>query len=261
MLYILHNKGTGELDSCSKISGRIWKIMRKSPLFRGKCRATMVERCVCMKDFPFFTTEYGVASLVLREIPYKEEAYISIRDVQPGQEKELLQECVSFCRMCGGEKIYAAGHECLEEYPLHTAVLEMRGPVRPDPEKTEHLFPVTEATVSQWRQLYNEKMRSVDCAATQTAFDEKRIIESGGAYFVHHGGELLGIGWLEENKLLAVCGGKPGAGERVMHTLMTLVEDEQMILEVASTNARAIHLYEKLGFLPTREIKRWYRVL
>ena len=35
----------------------------------------------------------------------------------------------------------------------------------------------------------------------------------------------------------------------------------QKILEVASTNARAIHLYEKLGFLPTREIKRWYRVL
>ena len=77
----------------------------------------------------------------------------------------------------------------------------------------------------------------------------KKIKAECGAY-VEDGGTLL-----------AVCGGKPGAGERVMHTLMTLVEDEQMILEVASTNARAIHLYEKLGFLPTREIKRWYRVL
>ena len=214
-----------------------------------------------MKDFPFFTTEYGVASLVLREIPYKQEAYITIQDAQPGQAEDLLKECVSFCRMCGGEKIYSAGHEILEKYPLHTTVLEMRGPVLPDPDKTEHLFPVTDATVSQWRQLYNEKMRSVDCAATQTAFDEKRIVGSGGAYFVHQAGELLGIGWLEGNKLLAVCGAKPGAGERVMHTLMTLVDEDQMVLEVASTNVKAIRLYERLGFIKVREIKRWYRVL
>ena len=261
MLYMSHNKGAGELDSCSKICGRIWKIMRKSPLFRGKCRATMVERCVCMKDFPFFTTEYGVASLVLREIPYKEEAYISIRDVQPGQEKELLQECVSFCRMCGGEKIYAAGHECLDEYPLHTAVLEMRGPVRPDPEKTEHLFPVTEATVSQWRSFYNEKILPIDNAATMTAFDEKRIVQSGGAYFVHENGELLGIGWLDDTELLAVAAAEPGTGRAVLNTLMSLIEGAQMHLEVASTNERAIRLYEKMGFIKTKEISRWYKII
>ena len=67
-----------------------------------------------MKDFPFFTTEYGVASLVLKEIPYKGEAYITLRDAQPGQEAELLAECVSFCRMAGAEKILAAGHSVLE---------------------------------------------------------------------------------------------------------------------------------------------------
>ena len=32
-----------------------------------------------MKDFPMFTTEYGIASLVLKEIPYKKEAYIMLR--------------------------------------------------------------------------------------------------------------------------------------------------------------------------------------
>lgn len=214
-----------------------------------------------MKDFPFFTTEYGVASLVLKEIPYKEEAYITIQDVQPGQEDALLKECTSFCRMCGAEKIYAAGREYLEKYPLHTAVLEMRGTAWVDKEKLRNLFPVTDGTVKQWRDIYNEKMRHVDCAATQTAFDEKRIIESGEAYFVHDEGELLGVGWLEDNKLLAICGAKTGAGEQVMHTLMSLVEEEQMVLEVASTNAKAIRLYEKLGFIKTRELKRWYRVL
>ena len=45
-----------------------------------------------------------------------------------------------------------------------------------------------------------------------------------------------------------------------MHTLMSLVEGDQMTLEVASTNKKAIRLYEKLGFLVTRELERWYSV-
>lgn len=213
-----------------------------------------------MKDFPFFTTEYGIASLVLKEIPYREEAYITLRDVQPGQEEDLLAECVSFCRMAGAERIYAAGHDFLERYPLHTAIYEMRGQICAEADKLENLFPVTESTVGQWRRIYNEKMRTVDCAATQTAFDEKKILSSGGAYFVHHQGELLGIGWLEGSELLAVCGVKPGAGARVMLTLMSLVDGEQMMLEVAATNHRAIRLYEKLGFIKVGEKQRWYRV-
>ena len=58
-----------------------------------------------VKDFPMFTTEFGVASLILKEIPYRSEAYIIIQDTQ--QPEQLLQECISFCRMCGAEKIYA----------------------------------------------------------------------------------------------------------------------------------------------------------
>lgn len=213
-----------------------------------------------MKDFPFFTTEYGIASLVLKEIPYREEAYITLRDAQPGQEENLLAECVSFCRMAGAEKIYAAGHDFLETYPLHTAIYEMRGQICVETDKLENLFPVTESTVGEWRRIYNEKMRTVDCAATQTAFDEKKILSSGGAYFVHHEGELLGIGWLDGSELLAICGVKSGAGARVMHTLMSLVTDDRITLEVASTNEKAIRLYEKLGLIKVREKQRWYRV-
>ena len=213
-----------------------------------------------MKDFPFFTTEYGVASLVLKEIPYREEAYITLLDAQPGQEGALLKECVAFCRMAGAEKIYATGHEMLETCPVHCAVTEMRGMAWVDPAKLKNLFPVTEASVGRWREIYNEKMRQVDNAATMTAFDEKTIVSSGGAYFVHDNGELLGIGWLEDTKLLAVAATEKGAGERVMHTLMSLVEGAAMTIEVACTNEKALRLYEKLGFLPTREIAAWYQV-
>ena len=67
-----------------------------------------------MRDFPIFTTEYGVSSLVLKEIPYKKQAYIRIRDVQEAYFAEHLQECVSFCRMCGAEVIFAEGNDKLE---------------------------------------------------------------------------------------------------------------------------------------------------
>ena len=44
-----------------------------------------------MKDIPFFTTDYGVAGLILKEVPYKKEAYIRILEAQPGFLPELLK--------------------------------------------------------------------------------------------------------------------------------------------------------------------------
>ena len=45
-----------------------------------------------MKDFPVFPTSHGAASLTLKEIPYRREAYIKI---QSTQEPELLLEELS----------------------------------------------------------------------------------------------------------------------------------------------------------------------
>ena len=211
-----------------------------------------------LKDFPLFDTEFGIASLVLKEIPYKGIAYIMLREVW--EPEKLLEECVSFCRICGAEVICATGHGSLEQYPLYATVLEMRGQADVDPGDLKSLFPVTEATVGRWREVYNEKMRPIHNAATMTALDEKRIVQSGGAYFVHENGELLGIGWLDDTELLGVAAVKPGAGRMVLNTLMSLVEGAQIRLEVASTNEKAIHLYEKMGFIKTGEISRWFRV-
>lgn len=210
-----------------------------------------------MRDFPLFTTEFGVASLTLKEIPYRKTAYIRIQDVQSGALEPLIAECRDFCRAAGAERIYLRGYPGLEALPLHTSVLEMRGTAWVDPQKLACLFPVTESTVTRWRQFYNERMAEVDNAGTLEAREESRIADSGGAYWIHDNGALLGIGWMEEERLLAVAA-VPGQGERVMHSLMSLVEGAQMVLEVADTNTRAVKLYERLGFLKTREISRWY---
>ncbi len=212
-----------------------------------------------MKDFPFFTMEYGVVSLVLKEIPYRGCAYVKLLQVQPGMLEALLEECVSFCRMAGAEKVLVSGEENLDSYPLYTAVLEMRMTAREEAPPAS-LFPVTEQTAEKWRAIYNEKMRDVDNAATLETRDEKKLADSGGAYFVHRDGELLGIGWLEGDTLLALASTVPGMGQTVAETLLSLRAGEPVRLEVASTNDRAIRLYERLGFLKTREVSRWYQL-
>ena len=212
-----------------------------------------------MRDFPVFTTEFGVASLILKEVPYRGEAYIVIQSAL--QPEELLKECVSFCRAVGAERIYVRGHEIAENYPLHVIIYEMRGQISVDEAQMEHLWPVTEATVGKWRQLMNERMKDVDNASTLEKKGEQEILSSGGAYFVHRAGELLGAGWVVEDELKLVAAYQKGIGESVMHTLLSAASCEQIRLQVASTNGRAIRLYERMGFVKTAELRRWYRVV
>ena len=212
-----------------------------------------------MKDFPVFTTEYGVASLVLKEVPYRQEAYIIMRSAL--QPRELLAECVSFCAMVGAEKIFARGHEVTEEYPLHVIIYDMRGEIETDELLVENLWPVTAETVGKWRELVNEKMRDVDNSGTLEKNDEKEILETGGAYFVHRDGKLLGAGWIADGEMKVVVAAEQGMGSRVFHTLLSVSNPQRLYLQVASTNGRAIRFYEKMGMIKTSECSRWYRVL
>jgi len=162
--------------------------------------------------------------------------------------------------MAGAERIYASGSG-LDAYPKGAAIVQMRGTAEADPGQIACLFPVTEQTVSRWRELHNKAMSGVDNAGTLEKRDEKRILDSAGAYFIHEDGKLLGIGWLEGGKLLAVASMVPGMGKRILHTLMSLQDGEDLVLEVASTNEKAIRLYENLGFVKTRLLTQWFCVL
>ncbi len=212
-----------------------------------------------MNDIPVFNTEFGVASLFLREVPYRQRAHIKIQSsLEP---ERLLEECVSFCRACGAEWIDAAGHEYLERYPLITALCAMQCDRAAIGETDACLFPVTESTVRQWLDTYNERMANVPNAAYMDSKDGKDLLKAGDGYFVHRSGELLGIGKASGDYIDTVIAVKPGMGETVVKALTSILTGDTVRLLVALANERAVRLYERMGFVKVKEVSRWYRVL
>ena len=130
-----------------------------------------------MRDFPVFTTENGVGSLVLKEIPYSGIAYVTIQD--SSFPTEFLQECVAFCRAVGAETVYATGNDILENYPFHTSVLQMSVSSDAIQQTDAALFPVTDQTLNKWRDIYNQKMKNVDNASYMSDIVAKEMLKRG----------------------------------------------------------------------------------
>lgn len=211
-----------------------------------------------MKDIPVFTTEYGVASLVLREIPYQKTAYVTVQDsLEPDK---LVGECVSFCSACGAERIYAKGHGYLEQYPFHTAVWQMNCHRERLGDTDAALWPVQKETLEYWREIYNQKVPRVPNGAWMTLADGEEMLEKGDGYFIHRGETLLGIGRASGSWIDWVAAVQPGAGRDVVLALSHALMEEVLSLTVASTNEKAVRLYEGLGFMKVKELSKWYRI-
>lgn len=212
-----------------------------------------------MKDIPMFTTEFGVASLILAEIPYRSIAYIRLQTAS--DPLALLNECVSFCRACGADHIYATGDDALTRFPFHTAVLKMQIDAAQLPETEAKLFPVLPENLEQWRALYNQRFADVPMSAYMTEKAAKQMLADGSGYFVHKDGKLLGIGKFADNKLEAVATAIPGTGQDAVAALCTLATDSIITLEVAGANARAVKLYKKMGFVAVQNLSEWYKIV
>lgn len=211
-----------------------------------------------MQNIPVFTTEYGIASLILESIPARQEAFIQIlSSLEP---EKLLEECKDFCIACGAKRIYAAGHACLEKFPFYISILQMNSSRTSVGETDAALFPVQEKTAKQWRNIYNEKMVAVPKAAFITEMGMKKVLKEGNAYFVHKDGTLLGIGVASGGRIDAVASVVSGMGADVLRALCHALSEDVVTIEVASTNERAVKLYQRLGFIPVKEKSHWYQI-
>lgn len=211
-----------------------------------------------MKNIPMFTTDAGVASLILEEIPYRNEAYIRIYSATDPE--KLIEEAVSFCRTVGADTVFATADVFLEQYPVHTEIFLMQCEKRRIPAGTAQLHLMTEATLQQWCEIYNAHMKNIPNASTITHSKARKLLEENNCYFVHDNGVDLGIGKISENGVDAIVSLVPGRGGDVMLALCGAVHSDMVSVEVAFNNAPAIKLYERLGFVRKQIISKWFCV-
>ena len=211
-----------------------------------------------MKDFPIFHTQFGVASVVLSQIPYTGNGYITVQDsLDP---EKLLQECCDFCRAAGAVSVYAAGNSFLEQYPLHTSIVLMRCLHEQLADTDAALFPVQKETLEKFRSLYNSAMKNIPNASYMTIAASENQLKAGNAYFVHRDGELLGIGIAAGERIDAIASIIPGSGREVLLALNHALSGPCVEVEVATANIPAVRLYEKLGFIRSCELSKWYKI-
>lgn len=150
-----------------------------------------------MKDIPVFSCPDGIATLILREVPFRGEGYILVRGVF-GTLEGLLAECAGFCRAAGAERLFAAGEADFSGYPAAIRILGRSAPresLLPAPEAVR-LVPVTEETAADWALEYNARFRAVPAAESCSPAEERALAA---------GGEACGSGTVQSASALAAC--------------------------------------------------------
>lgn len=210
-----------------------------------------------MRDIPVFTTQNGVASLILKNIPYCADAYIQIQDASDTD--ALLLECVDFCKAVGAERVFAS-NVCGElGLSLFTEVWEMSAAIDHLPDTEAIACPVVESDLEQWRQTYNLHMKDVPTAAYLSAEDIKSM--NNQIYYVYNKDIIIGLGIASGGRIDGIVSLYRGKGQGVFCALCKVMDTERVLLEVASENKRAISLYRRLGFEKTAVLNRWYCAL
>ena len=212
-----------------------------------------------MRDIPLFTTENGVSSLLLKKIPYTKEAFVHIRDSQSCM--ELIKECKDICRMAGAEEIYATGHDGLTIYPEHCAVIRYKAMADSFPETEAIAAPISLEQMPWWRQVYNQKMAHVPTAAILSEAEVEKLIAESKAYCIYKACSAVGIGVAYDGEVQAVASIAPGGGWDCVIALSKCLNCSEISLSVASTNLKAIDLYNRLGFMKMETEALWYKIL
>ena len=212
-----------------------------------------------MRDISVFSTDLGVASLTFSQIPHTKTVYVRIQDTRNGD--GFLEECVNFCKMAGAEKVYATGHDVCRKYPYSAAIIAMQADKLEIGTTDACIFPVTENTLAQWRDIYNRKVIHIPNGAWMTLQAGEKMLEEGSGYFVHRNGVLIGIGKVSGNAVAWIASVSSGCGADVLKALCHAITEDTVVLEVADTNKKAMNLYTELGFIPVRTISQWYRIL
>ncbi len=212
-----------------------------------------------MRDIPFFTTQSGVASLTLSQIPYTGCAYFRIQSAT--DPALLLQECRDFCVAAGAENVYVTGHDAVLAYPYHTQIWKMQCDRDGIPATDAVLKPVTDDTLADWIEIYNQRMKGVSNASVMTIGNARKLLDQTQAYFVLGQDTMLGIGAVCGDCITALASVVPGSGEALVGALNQALTGRYITVEVASKNHAAVKLYERMGFTISEVVSQWHKLL
>lgn len=218
-----------------------------------------------MRNIPDFTCEHGAAQLILENIDRGGKAYCLVLYAAEGQLPALLEECARFCAMVGAEQAFALPLPEIQEtntlpYPAAFQVVEMTADKVTLTGCDCALWPLLPENAEDYVRHYNAAMANVEGARRLKEKEIPRLLDRGGCYFVHRGDQLLGLGQVLEDRILTLATLVPGAGERVVRALAALISGDVVRLSVADTNIRAMNLYTRLGFVPTKVLESWWDI-
>ena len=216
-----------------------------------------------MKNIPVFTSAYGIATLILREIPWNGCAYVLVRSVWNGQAAALLEECRGFCRAVGAKEVFAVYET--EELPAEHAydMIAMARPKAGLPEgKPVELEPLTRENSGAYLEIYNSCFAAVPSAASYDRDSLEPLYGEELAWLAKVDGVYAGVAEISKEGLegIAVLPEYRGLGYDLALAVLQMVPSTMLRLKVASTNSRALCLYERLGFSREAVQKRWYRL-
>lgn len=217
-----------------------------------------------MQNIPVFTAANGMASLVLREIPYSGKAYVLLRAVWNGQTQALLQECGGFCRGAGAETVYASdGKNDLPAAHAYDIVrLSLRRDALPPLRRQVELVPVSAENGGDYLNIYNSCFRPIPGAASYGRKDLRRLMEQSAGFLAWDRGEFAGVVELEPDGIagIAVLSAHRGLGYDLALTALHRLEAETLQLKAANTNVPAMKLYRRLGFGDDMLVSRWWLI-
>lgn len=219
-----------------------------------------------MNNIPVYLSQGGTATLILREIPHKQTAYIILRSFLPQMLPLMIQDCVSFCKNCGAERclLSTADPKVSLTLPKAYEIFYMRAQkdLLPPCITPVCLAPMAPENESIYQRIYNRCFRDVSHALTYEQEQLERIYREGQQAFVAltpdgcpcgmgelHGNELAAVGLLPEFR---------GQGKALTLSLLAQCPGPELTLTVVSDNERAIGLYEALGFTITGTESVWY---
>ena len=215
-----------------------------------------------MKDIPVFTGAHGVATLVLRQIPWSGCAYVLVRSVWTDA-AAFLQECLGFCRACGAKQVFASWE--LEELPAEHAYdmlqMQMEKADLPQAEPVA-VQSVTKENAPAFLELFNRLFCPIPNAAAYTGQDLSRLTAEQTGFLVYRAGHPAALAEISKQGLeaIAVVPQAKGLGYPLAATVLQMVPSKTITLKVASTNEPALRLYARLGMEQTAVLSRWWKL-